>query len=61
VVADSVYGGSPNFEGELWKASVPYVLSLRPHKERWADAEAVHTPEEAAQRLGWDPPEEPGE
>jgi len=40
---------------------VPYVLSLRPHKERWADAEAVHTPEEAAQRLGWDPPEEPGE
>jgi SRSO17 transposase len=37
VVADSVYGESPNFEGELWKAKVPYVLSLRPHKGRWAE------------------------
>jgi hypothetical protein len=61
VVADSVYGESPNFEGELWKAKVPYVLSLRPHKGRWAEAEAAHTPEEAAQRLQWDSPEDPGE
>jgi len=62
VVADSVYGESPNFEGELWKAKVPYVLSLRPHKKgRWAEVEAAHTPEEAAQRLGWSSPEDPGE
>jgi SRSO17 transposase len=62
VVADSVYGESPNyFEGELWKAGVPYVLSLKPHKGRWAEAEAAHTPEEAAQRLQWNGPEDPGE
>lgn len=61
VVADSVYGESPNFEGELWKAKVPYVLSLRPHKGRWAEEEAAHTPEEAAQRLEWSSPEDPGE
>jgi hypothetical protein len=60
VVADSVYGESPNFEGQLWKAKVPYVLSLRPHKGRWAEVEAAHTPEEAAQRLGWSSPEDPG-
>lgn len=61
VVADSVYGESPNFEGELWKAKVPYVLSLRPHKGRWDEEEAAHTPEEAARRLGWGGPENPGE
>jgi SRSO17 transposase len=61
VVADSVYGEGPNFEGELWKAKVPYVLSLRPHKGRWAEVEAAHTPEEAAQRLKWNDPEDPGE
>jgi hypothetical protein len=61
VVADSVYGESPNFEGELWKAKIPYVLSLRPHKGRWAEQEAAHTPEEAAQRLQWDGPDSPGE
>jgi SRSO17 transposase len=61
VVADSVYGESPNFEGALWKAGVPYVLSLRPHKGRWAEEEAAHTPEEAAQRLQWGGPEDPGE
>jgi SRSO17 transposase len=61
VVADSVYGESPNFEGKLWKAKVPYVLSLKPHKGRWAEEEAAHTPEEAAQRLTWDGPDSPGE
>ena len=61
VVADSVYGESPNFEGELWKAKVPYVLSLRPHKGRWAEEEAAHTPEEAARSLKWNGPEDPGE
>jgi SRSO17 transposase len=60
VVADCVYGESPNFEGELWKAKVPYVLSLRPHKGRWAEEEA-HTPQEAARRLEWNGPEDPRE
>ncbi len=61
VVADSVYGESPNFEGQLWKAKVPYVLSLRPRKGRWAEEEVAHTPEEAAQRLRWNGPEDAGE
>jgi SRSO17 transposase len=62
VVADSVYGESPNyFEGELWKTGVPYVLSLRPHKGRWDEEEAAHTPEEAARRLEWNGPEDPRE
>jgi SRSO17 transposase len=61
VVADCIYGESPNFEGELWKAKVPYVLSLRPHKGRWDEEEAAHTPEEAARRLEWNGPEDPRE
>lgn len=60
VVADSLYGENPAFEGAMWKAKVPYVLSLRPHKGRWAEEEAAHTPEEAAERMGWRSAEEPG-
>lgn len=40
---------------------MPYVLSLKPHKGRWAEAEAAHTPEEAAQSLEWNGPEDPAE
>jgi hypothetical protein len=53
VVADSVYRENPNFDGKLWKWGVPYVLSLRPHKGRWAEAEAARTPEKATRRLRW--------
>lgn len=60
VVADCLYGENPDFESALWKAKVPYLLSLRPHKGRWAEEEAAHTPEEAAQRMGWRSAEEPG-
>jgi SRSO17 transposase len=60
VVADCLYGENPAFEGAMCKAKVPYVLSLRPHKGRWAEEEAAHTPEEAAQRMGWRSAEEPG-
>lgn len=60
VVADCLYGENPGFESALWKAGVPYVLSLRPHKGRWAEEEAAHTPEEAAERMGWRSAEEPG-
>jgi DDE superfamily endonuclease len=61
VVADCLYGENADFEGAMWKAKVPYVLSLRPHKGRWAEQEAAHTPEEAAQRMGWNSAEDPGE
>ena len=60
VVADCLYGENADFEGAMWRAKVPYVLSLRPHKGRWAQEEAAHTPEEAAQRMGWKSEEEPG-
>src|ERR687897_1015985 len=60
VVADCLYGENPAFEGAMWKAKVPYVLSLRPHKGRWADEEAAHTPEEAAEGMGWNSKEQPG-
>ena len=60
VVADCLYGENADFEGAMFKARVPYVLSLRPHKGRWAEQEAAHTPQEAAQRMGWDSEEEPG-
>jgi hypothetical protein len=61
VVADCLYGENPDFQSTLWKAKVPYVLSLRPHKGRWAEQEAAHTPEEAAQRMRWDGPQDPGD
>jgi SRSO17 transposase len=35
VVADSIYGESAAFEGELWGAGVPYVLALRPSHGTW--------------------------
>lgn len=40
---------------------MPYVLSLRPHKGRWAEEEAAHTPEEAARRMRWNGPKDPGD
>ena len=61
VVADCLYGENPDFESALWRAKVPYVLSLRPHKGRWAEEEAAHTPEEAARRMRWDGLEDPGD
>lgn len=60
VVADCLYGENPAFEGAMFKAKVPYVLSLRPRKGRWAEEEAAHTPQEAAERMGWNSPEDPG-
>src|SRR5829696_5688745 len=60
VVADCLYGENADFEGAMFKARVPYVLSLRPHKGRWAEQEAAHTPEEATERMGWRSAEEPG-
>ena len=61
VVADCVYGESPAFEGEMWKARLPYVLSVRPSRGSWGPAQAPHTPPEAAASLAWTSPEEPGD
>lgn len=61
VVAGCLHGENADFEGAMWKAKVPYVLSLRPHKGRWAEEEAAHTPEEAAQRMRWNGPKDPGD
>lgn len=61
VVADSVYGQNAKFEGELWAAGLPYVMSIRPSRGAWAPAEDAHTPQDAAERLRWRSPEEPGD
>jgi SRSO17 transposase len=36
VVADCLYGENPDFQSELWKAKVPYFLSIRPKNVCWA-------------------------
>ena len=61
VVADCFYGENATFEGALGDAGLPYVLALKPSSGVWAPAEAVHTPEEAAQGLRWNGPEDPGD
>lgn len=61
VVADCGYGDSQAFEGALFEAGLPYVVAVKPSKGVWAPEEDPHTPEEAARRLHWHGPEEPGE
>ena len=61
VVADCAYGDNVNFEVGLWDAGLPYVVSLKPSKGTWAMADQAHTPEEAARRLGWRGPAQPGD
>ena len=60
VVADSVYGESAAFEGQLWGAALPYVLAVRPSRGSWGPAEGPHTPPDAARAVLWASPEEPG-
>ena len=61
VVADCAYGDNVNFEAGLWKAGLPYVVSLKPAKGSWALADQAHTPEEAARRRRWRDPAHPGD
>ena len=61
VVADCFYGENTTFEGALAEASLPYVLALKPSSGVWAPADASHTPEEAAQELCWNGPDDPGD
>jgi hypothetical protein len=60
VVADSVYGESAAFEGELWGAGLPYVLAVRPSRGSWGPADGPHSPPDAAREVPWTSPEEPG-
>src|SRR6266508_3566401 len=61
VVTDCTYGENPAFEGALWSAGLPFVLGLKPSTGTWAPADGAHTPEEAARRLRWGGPDEPGD
>jgi hypothetical protein len=61
VVTDCTYGENPTFEGALWSAGLPFVMGLKPSTGTWAPADDAHTPEEAARRLRWGGPEEPGD
>ena len=61
VVADSFYGDNLDFEQTLHALGLPYVLAVKPSKGHWAPIEAIHTPEEATERLAWTSGEEPGD
>jgi hypothetical protein len=61
VVADCFYGDNVGFTEALGAAKVAYVLAVKPRKGAWAPAEEVHTPQEAALKLAWGSPEEPGD
>src|SRR5512132_3281398 len=61
VVADCFYGDNVGFTEALGRAKVAYVLAVRPRKGVWAPAEQTHTPREAATKLAWGGPQEPGD
>jgi DDE superfamily endonuclease len=60
IVADSGYGENPTFAEALLVEGLPYVVSVKPSEGIWAPADAVHTPQEAAEELPWHGPQEPG-
>jgi DDE superfamily endonuclease len=61
VVADCLDGDNTGFCEALGRASVAYVLAVKPRKGRWAPADERHTPQEAAGQLAWGGPQEPGD
>jgi hypothetical protein len=40
---------------------LPYVVSVKGSEGIWAPADAIHTPQEAVEELGWQGPEAPGQ
>src|SRR5262249_30649436 len=46
---------------DLYTEGLPYVVSVKPSEGLWAPADAVHTPQEAAEELTWAGPEAPGQ
>src|SRR5437667_10301824 len=61
VVADCTYGESAAFEGVLREAGLPYVLALKPSKDRGAAEGELRTLQAAAQALRWNGPDDPQE
>ena len=61
VVADCFYGDNVGFTEALGHAGVAFVLAVKPRKGVWAPADQAHTPREAAARLAWASPEQPGD
>jgi hypothetical protein len=61
IVADSSYGENPTFAEALVGEGLPYVVSVKPSEGIWAPADAVHTPQEAAEELTWKGAEAPGQ
>ena len=57
IVADSGYGENPTFTQALVSEGLPYVVSVKPSEGIWAPANAIHTPQEAAEDLAWNGPE----
>jgi DDE superfamily endonuclease len=60
VVADSAYGDQDGFRGELAGAGLPFVMALKPRRGIWAYGPDAHTPVDAARRLAWTGPDDPG-
>jgi hypothetical protein len=61
VVADCFYGDNVGFTEALGHAGVAFVLAVKPRKGVWAPADQDHTPREAAARLAWASPQQPGD
>jgi hypothetical protein len=61
VVADCFYGDNVGFVEALGRAGVAWVLAVKPRKGVWAPADQTHTPQEAAGRLAWESPKQPGD
>jgi hypothetical protein len=61
VAADSAYGDQDGFRGELAQAGLPFVMALRPRHGMWARVADAHTPVDAARRLAWGGPGDPGD
>jgi hypothetical protein len=61
VVADCTYGESAAFEGVLREAGLPYVLALKPSKDRGAAEGEFRTLKAAARALRWNGPDDPQE
>jgi hypothetical protein len=60
VVAASLDGENPTFERARARAGIPFVQAVRPSHGVWAPEADPHTPPEAARRVPWSSPEEPG-
>lgn len=61
VVADCAYGDNEEFRVELRRTGLPYVVALKPSKGTWAREWEPHTPVDAARRLSWAGPDDPGD